>query len=209
MTDHNDHDPQADQVFVADPSTADIFDDEPILPKWPKVFGIFAICFGSFFFLCGGVGTVFLFLQPQMMASFESNFEGGVPPVLLTANPMQVAVAFAGVALSAMLIFAGIMCILRKPLTRKLFLIYAVAAIGLGIWSLSLQLDQQAAINQWNKENPNADFANQPGGQIGQIIGLVIGIALGLGWPAFCLFWFGFVKTKPDQFTGGANIEVL
>lgn len=205
-------DDQFDKVFVADPAAADLFDDEPVGPKWPKVVGILAIVVGSFFFLCGGVGAVFLFVQPQMMQSFASNFEGGVPPVMTTTNPAQVTSAIIGVVWSALLILSGILCVMRNPTARKLFLLYGTVGIVLGLWGLSMQMNQQAAVQDWIAAHPDSDFAQQasgPGSQIGRIFGLVIGVGLGLGWPAFCVFFFGFVKTKPEQFTGGAEIDTI
>ncbi len=212
MTNPNDHDPNSDQVFIADPSTADIFDDEPTLPKWPKVVGIISICFASLGLICGGVGTAWMFIQPGFMKSAEANMPGGFPPELTQSNPTLIAATIIGTAWAAFLLVCGIMCVLRKPKVRPLFLLYAVIAILLTIWSASIQLELQAGVKQWVADHPDAQFSDMSrnGAQgIGQFIGLIVGLAISFSWPAFCLFWFGFVKTKPDDFTGGANIEVL
>jgi len=205
-------DDQFDKVFVSDPAEADLFDDEPIGPKWPKVIGILSIVVGSFFFLCGGVGAVFIFIQPQLMQSVASNLQGGMPPVLMTTDPVRATAAISGVVWAALLIVSGILCVMRNPTARKLFLVYGTVGIMLGLWGLSMQLGQQAEVRDWIAAHPDSEYAqnsNTPGAQIVQIIGLVIGIGLGLGWPAFCVFFFGFVKTKPEQFTGGADLDTI
>lgn len=40
------------------------------------------------------------------------------------------------------------------------------------------------------------------------MVGLAIGLFIGLAWPVFCLIWFGFVKTKPEQMTGGVRERI-
>jgi hypothetical protein len=41
------------------------------------------------------------------------------------------------------------------------------------------------------------------GAAAGQLVGLVLLILLGFGVPLFYLIWFGLLKTKPEQITGG------
>ncbi len=210
MNDANDHDQNHDQnrgdVFVADPSDVDYF-DEPELPKWPKVVGIVSIVLGGFLTLCGALIPA----QGWLNSQFLGGLEGGAPDVLLNPPVMNYVVGGIGVVAAILLLTAGIMCVLRNPASRKVFLLYAVLAIGSAIWSMMIQLDVQAQSEQWMQQNPDAQFTlqQQQVGSVGMFIGLGCTAILGLVWPAFCLFWFGFIKTKPEHFTDGANTEVL
>jgi len=196
-------------VFVADPADVDYF-DEPELPKWPKVIGIISICFASLGIVCGGIGTAWMFMQPGIMQSAAGQMEGGMPPQMTQMNTALLAPTIFGFAIAVFLLVIGIMCILRKPLVRPLMFVYAVLAVAVTLWSTSVQMGMQDEVAEWVQQNPDSEFAKQfnSGAQaVSQLIGLTIGLTISLAWPAFCLFWFGFVKTKPEQFTGGVDID--
>lgn len=212
MNDHEMNDANAGgDVFVADPADMEYY-DEPELPKWPKVVGIISIVFASLGLVCGGVGTAWMFIQPGFMQSAAAQMKGGVPPQMLQHNTMLLAATFVGLAWALFLLLNGIMCVLRKPTVRPLMLVYGLGAIAITIWSMSVQMGIQSELDEWAKQNPDAEFAQQLNSgatAAGQLVGMVVGLTFSFAWPAFLLFWFGFVKTKPEQFTGGADVEVI
>jgi len=208
----NDQDDSRNDVFVADPADADPFFDEPELPGWPKVVGTISTVFAALGLVCGGLGAVGVFLQPTMMGSAAGQMEGGMPPQMTQVNHTLLVATIIGLAWAVFLLVGSIMCLLRKPVARPLLLAYAVGAIIITLWSVSVQMGIQDGIEQWVQDNPDADFSqnySSSGQATGQLVGLVVGLTISLSWPAFCLFWFGFIKTKPEDFTGGADLDAI
>lgn len=201
------HDPYAaggaDDVYIAPPTEQGDDWDFAEAPGWPKVVGIISIILGALGLVCGGAGIVWMAVGPGMMQGSAQNMQGGMPPVLLQMNVPVLALTAVGTAWSILLVVAGAMCAGRKPMARSLHLLWALGTVVLTIVNTKFQLDIQADIAEWIKDNPNSDFAQyaQRGG--GGMVGLAIGLFIGLAWPVFCLIWFGFVKTKPEQMTGG------
>jgi hypothetical protein len=192
-------------VFVANPD--DLFDDEPDLPGWTKPVGIISIVLGSLGVLCGAA----IPLQGWMNSKFLGGLEGGAPDVLLNPPAINYVVGVVGLIGAILLLVAGIMCLLRNYKSRWLFLAYAVIGVISTLWSMKLQLDMQEDIRTWMEANPDAQFTQmqQQSGATGALFGLACTGVIGLPWPAFCLFWFGFVKTRPEDFTGGADLDAI
>lgn len=208
MTNEHDRENEAfDQVFVADPADADLFEEDDLLPRWPKVVGIISIVIGGFFTLCGAAVPAQGWLNKQ----FLGGLQGGAPDVLLNPPTMTYVAGAFGIITTIILLVAGILCVLRNPSCRRLFLVYGCLSVVSFLWSVSIQLDTHKQINEWTQRNPDADYSKmmQQQGAAGPLIGIGCTAIIGLPWPAFCLFWFGFVKRKPEDFTGGADLEVL
>jgi hypothetical protein len=120
---------------------------------------------------------------------------------------VDIAIGIFGLALSGMLLFAGILLVGRSPKARMLHLLYALPAIPLNVLSYLNQLEKQASLEQWAADypdNPIAQGINQQGGgqMVGQICGLSMFMALGLLFPLFIFVWFAAVKVRPEQITG-------
>lgn len=188
---------------IPPPIDADAFPPEP--PKWPKVVGIFSICWGILGCLCGGCGL----LQPLMMNMMPPEQRTQFPPEMISSAQMVGIVA--GMLFNFVLIAAGSTVVARKPVGRVLHLIYAALAIAGFVVGIYFQMQQQAVMEQWARENPDSQFAKQmkAGGNIGMLIGWVIGGILGLAYPAFCIVWFGLVKRTPDSMGTPVVEEVL
>jgi len=197
--------PAGGDVFVADP--ADLFDDEPQLPGWVKPVGIISIVLGTLGVLCGA----FIPAQGWLNSQFLGGLEGGAPDVLMNPPAITYVVGVIGLIGSILLLTGGILCLLRKHVARHLLLAYAVIGIISTLWAMKLQLDAQEAIQVWMEQNPDAQFTQmqQQSGATGALIGLGCTAVIGLPWPAFCLFWFGFIKTRPEHFTGGADLDAI
>lgn len=208
----SEHDPYAagnepDDVFVAPPTSPDDDDfDFAEPPGWPKVVGIVSIVFAALGLVCGGLGVAWMGFGPGVMQGAANNMQGGMPPALTTHNPVMLTLAIVGTLWSLLLLVGGVMCVNRKSVARPMLLIWSVGGAVLTVINIKFQLDMQAEIAQWVSDNPNADFSQQAGsGGLSNVLGLAIGVVMGLAWPAFCLIWFGLVKTKPEDMTGGVE----
>lgn len=200
--DQETHDPG---VHRAVPPTEPMgLDVEPELPKWPKVVGIISIVFAGVGLTCSGCGVVGMTLSPQL-AGMAGAQAGPLPPSM-QFGAMQYVQVGVGVVLTLVLLAAGIATLRRRYTGRPLHLVYGVLTIPQLIWSIMTQLDVATKMNQWVAANPDSPFA-QGHSPAGVWIGIGMTLLIGLPWPLFCLAWFGFVKTKPDDFTGGHLVD--
>ncbi len=176
-------------------------------PRWPKVIGIISIVWGSFGLICGGVGLIALPFSSKLIGMA---LEGNEPvPYGMVAGASDYAIAAIGFGLALLLLFAGIACVSYRPATRKMHLGYALLAIPLVVWQYLNQMHKNDLNIKWAKEFPDSpmaqslDPATNPAAGVGEIFGLLLMIVLGFGVPLFYLIWFGLVKTRPEQITGG------
>jgi hypothetical protein len=176
-----------------DPSNPDLF-REP--PKWPKVTGIISIVLASLGLVCGGCGMGWLAFMPTFMKNVESQMGGPMPDAMM---PGMGQLALMGVQLlwSVLLLVAGIATLKRNEAGKKLHVLYAIGAMLLGLLGLALQYQQLQTLNEWVAANPDNKWAiQQKQGQPFQYIGMCVGVVVGLGYPIFCIIWFGFVKRR-------------
>jgi hypothetical protein len=178
-------------------------------PSWPKWIGGLAIAWGGIMLTCTGIGMVMLPMQAKFMGPM---IEGAPMPDAFIVKPMDWAMMGVGLVMTFFLLFGGIFCVMRNPISRILILIWAIPSIPMSIYSFMVQMDKQASLQEWAKQYPDTQYAqmlNQSGAmgqQVGQIIGLVFTILLGVVVPAFFIIWFGFIKTKPEQMTGSEEV---
>lgn len=206
-----DHDSRSDDFGDATAQTPPTIPDDDLLaepPMWPKVVGIISIIFASIGLLCGGCGLAMMPAIGKMMASSAQNFE--LPPIY-QFSLVGLGLSLLGIAHAGLLMGAGISTILRKPVGRKLHLIYAGLAfpmvlIGM-LYQWKMHVDTTAWAQQADPNNPFAQQALAPGAKIGAIVGFAFGLVLGLSWPIFTLIWFGLVKR--DAASMGRSREVV
>lgn len=174
-------------------------------PKWPKVVGIISIILASLGLVCGGLGTVWGIVAPGFIETALG--EDGIPvPDGMKMHLTDYVIVIVGMGLSVVLLLAGIAAVSYRPTTRVMHLIYGGASIPMTVWSYLNQSAKQANIADWAKNYPDNEIAqgiNQQSNGGGQLIGLALMLLLGFGIPLFYLIWFGLVKTKPEQITGG------
>jgi len=181
----------------------DLFSEAP--PSWPKWIGGMAIAWGALMLTCTGIGAVMLPLQSKFM---EPLLEGAPMPDGMKPNNIDWTLMGIGVVLTLLLLFGGIFCVTRNPISRIMILIWGVVSIPLSLFSYSNQMEKQASIRAWAEQYPDSPLAQNmnaggaTGQQIGEILGLVMTIVLGILIPAFFVIWFGLIKTKPEQMTG-------
>jgi len=176
-------------------------------PLWPKVIGIISIIWGSLGLICGGFGLVALPFSDKFVSAILEN--GEPTPYGMVPTATDYSIAGFGFLLAVLLLFAGITCVSYRPVTRKMHLLYGLISIPITLWSYMNQQHKAELNLQWAKEFPNSplaeslDPAQNPAAGVGQIVGLALLIVLGFGVPLLYLIWFGLVKTKPEQITGG------
>lgn len=134
--------------------------------------------------------------------------DGAPPPAALSVTGLEYATIGVGLLLAVVFLFAGILCVAGRPSCRWMFVVHGVLTMPLTMYNYMHQLDEQAQVAEWAERYPDTQLAEmvrmQQGGQeIGQMIGLVIVLLFGVMIPAFYIIWFGFVKTKREQYTGG------
>ena len=196
--------PNEDDVFVAGPSEPSDFDDLAAPPRWPKVIGIISIVWGALGIVCTGGGTAMSALSGRLVQS--AGLKGPLPPMVTNPSMMIYVAGALSVMLAAYLIVCGSFTAARKPVGRKLHLIYCVLAILIAAWGISLQIQNQNELAEWVRQHPDAQFSQtQKSGfaAIGRLVGILFGVIVSFAWPVFLLVWFGMVKKKPEQMTGG------
>lgn len=174
-------------------------DFDPDQPSWPKVVGGISLGLGILGVLCVGCGLAGMFMTPMMMQN-APGYDAANPPPFMKPSALQMVHMVLGTLASGLLIGAGALTLGRKPLGRTLHLVWAVVGALIGILGIFVQIQTNAAMQQWIRDNPDSPFSQGGGGQqMGLIIGIGCGLVMGLGWPIFCLVWFGLVKKHAWQ----------
>lgn len=135
-------------------------------PRWPKAVGITSIALGALFLGCAGCGVVGLVIQQTMGAQAQAGAQG--PPGM--TGPAQFANMGLGAMRDIILIVAGSLTVSRKSTGRYLHLAYGIFALlvfGFGIW---VAIGQNAAFEQWMRENPENPGVKFMKGPIGAFI---------------------------------------
>ncbi len=196
------------------PTTAPEWDEDEFakLPGWPKVVGIISIVFSGLSLTCMGCGVVSMVAFLPMARNARPEGEP-LPPsmdpsaVMQTLQFTQMGI---GLLLTVLLLMAGIMTLSRKNAGRMLHLLYGGLSLPVAMFGVWIQLKAIAEMEQWLLDNPDSTLASSPGsGTGGMMIGLGIGLVIGLAYPLFCLIWFGAIKTKHEQMTGGIDDDVI
>lgn len=188
----------------APPVEAPDFELGPELPGWPKVVGISSIVWAGLLLTCSGCGILSMVMTPQFMKM--AGAEAGPLPPTLTPGALQWVQMGLGILFVILLLIAGIATVQRAYQGRLLHLVYAIGSLPMLFWNIWTQLDAGQKMNQWAAANPDSPFAQ--GHSPGSVwIGITITLVLGLPWPLFCLVWFGVVKTKREDFTGGQIVD--
>lgn len=188
------------------------FDLEPALPErppaWPGVIGMISIVIASISLACGGCGlAVYGAMMPNLMRMMPE--EMGPMPAVMRAPPAFYVNGGIGIGVSILLLAAGIATLRRRPVGRRLHLVWAVLALINGLWGTWIALEWQAAIQEFARANPDHPWAQQQaGGRPAALAGIVISAVLAVAWPLFTLVWFGAVKPRPEQM-GAAAAEPL
>lgn len=188
-------------VFVAPPRADDDY-DLPEPPKWPKVVGIISIVLAGLGLLCGGCGVLSTIFMPQFMNQVAPDM-GPLPPTM-QPGPLYIAIMVFSLLWSVLLLVAGITLLNRRPPARTMHLVWAAGSLVLFVIGVYNNFQIVAEMTQWAKDNPDSQFAQSFNPTVQLATGLGTLAIFGLPWPVFCLVWFGFIKTRPEQMTGGA-----
>lgn len=175
-------------------------------PRWPKVVGIISIVWGAVGLTCAGCG---LGSSAFMGSMVGSQLNGAPLPPAWQFGTVDYVIAGLGLLLSIVIIVAGIQTILRKRMGWALHLVYGLCAIPLNIASALNGFAKQSAMPQWAEDypdNPIAEGINRGGAD--QTVGMIVGVLMILFfmlYPLFIVIWFGLIKNKHEQMTGGVE----
>lgn len=188
----------------APPTDPDVLDLPPEPKSWPKVIGILSIIWASIGLLCAGCGVG---LMPVWRGMIEDQLKGAPPPPSMVFGTVDYALMAVGVALTFVLLAAGIATVMRKPAGRALHLAYGALSLPLLAANIWNAMQKSAAMAQWAKDYPDNPIAQSQasGGQMGELIGYAFMLCFGLAWPLFCLVWFGLVKRSTAEMTAGLD----
>lgn len=174
------------------------------MPGWPKVIGIISIVWASIGLTCNVLGLGWYAVAPWVLDMAKDQM-GPVPSQMLATPPLWILMGV-GLIWTVLLMTAGIMTIRRNPGGRPLHLVWAAGAILIGALGTYFNHQMQADLVKWAAEHPDSGWAKQVS-PTGNMIGLLIGVVFTIAWPGFCLVWFGLVKKKPEDMTGGLGPE--
>jgi|GEM_PF-1476962 len=176
------------------PPTEPNLDLPPERPKWPLVIGWLSVSWAVIFgFCCMGVGAAGIAMVPMSAKAMQDQNPGmdvTLPPHV-QLGPAMITLLGTGVALSLLLLVAGILTITRKPAGRKAHIAYGVLSIISVIGSTIYQVMQVPVLRAFRAEHPGNPFAAQsPLGEGADYLGAVMGFVIGMVFPAFILIWF-------------------
>lgn len=104
--------------------------DEIAPPGWPKWVGILTIVYAVFMFGCLGLMTAMAFLFQGMV---EQGLDGDPMPEAMKVGALDVGLMGVGLILNVVLLFGGIFCTMRRPVSRWLLAGYGLVSIPVSL----------------------------------------------------------------------------
>jgi amino acid transporter len=163
-------------------------------PSWPKVVGIVSILWGALGLVCNGCGVA----SPLLMGMVQMPPEMGPMPDVMKPGLGQLVLAGIGLAMSVVLIIAGVATLQRQNAGRTLHLLWSVVNLVLVVVAIVMTLIVMGEQAAWVKDNPDSPWAKQYS-PFATYIGIAFTVVLGGAWPVFCLIWFGLVKKTQES----------
>lgn len=177
------------------------------VPVWPKVIGIISISWGTLGLCCAGLGAFGFWMMGVAASQAASDPKAAMPDVYANVPVAMWAQIGIGVLMALFLLVSGILLVMRSYPARMMHLVYGVLGVLTAAWGVFLQLQMQEQVDAWCAANPDTMFAqnNASAGAITKYLGVGIGLVFGMGYPIFCLIWFGLVKKTRESMTGGVE----
>ncbi len=172
-------------------------------PGWPKIVGIVSIVFSSLGYLCGICGVGFMLMMPMILKGAEEQM--GPMPDIMRPGAIQIGMAALGFIPTTILMVAGIQTLRRSKTGAMAHLAYAAVGLLLGLASCAYAIYHQLEVQAWADQNSGDKWAAQAGSPSAWF-GIVVAILFSLGYPMFCLIWFGLVKRNADMGTNEVSI---
>lgn len=187
-------------------------------PGWPTGLGIFSIVWGSLGVVCGGCTTASTFLQgPMLEWAAKMQAQGpqgtggpamptGPIPVELQPNGVQVVAGLIHPMGGVILLVAGILLCMRRPAARVAHLIYAAVSLLGTVLGVVGVMSWVSAFRAFETAQPDHEWVqyfntfSNPAMMVAQTVGAAVVSVL---FPAFVLFWFLFIKKRPEDIAGG------
>jgi hypothetical protein len=186
------------QINSPEPMPLDDFDPDP--PRWPKVIGWIHVSLGAFGISCLACGVVGIAAGPTMVEGVPGVDMNNLPPNM-HPSALQIAQMALGGLLAVVQIITGVMTLNRHASARLLNLVWSPLTILVGVLGIFVQISVMKATEAWMAANADSPLAQGGGGSGGgiQYALMACGVLLGIGWPVFCILWFGLIKKRPEQ----------
>jgi hypothetical protein len=193
--------------FESNPPTFGDPDFPPASPGWPRVIGIISIVWASLGVICNGCTAIGPLVQPMIQGMMPANVQQQMQQQAQTQSVgLSVGLAVLGIAMSGLLMFAGIKTLKFQWQGRMLHLLWAIASFVLGVIGgvvgFQQMKQQMAAQMQQMQSDPNtaAQAQNmQPAMETMGYVTFGCMMLFVMAWPLFVLIWFGLIKTRPEQ----------
>ena len=189
----------------------------PLLPPaWPKVIGITAIVLSSYGLLTNGAG-IFMSKMMAKLAGGAMAKAGFTADVFTRMEHFTLINSIGGMVVASLLLAAGIALVRQRPLSRRLFLGWAIVRLGLAAVIAPLMFDYMSSMMNSMTAGiappPGVSTPPGPGGIIPPppaavpavlagvggtmaIFSVVMGTAMVCVLPGFVLIWFNRHRVK-------------
>ncbi|MBX3405775.1 MAG: hypothetical protein KF869_03335 [Phycisphaeraceae bacterium] len=183
-------------------------------PGWPTGLGIFSIVWGSLGVLCGGCTVASTFAQGPMLEwaakmQAQAPQTAGAPamptgpiPAELHPGAMQVLSAVIHPLGGIILLVAGILLCMRRPVARMTHLVYAAVSLLGTIVGVMGVMSWVGSFRAFEAAQPDHEWVayfntfSNPSMMVAQTIGAAF---VSLLFPVFVIIWFGMVKKRPED----------
>lgn len=151
-------------------------------PRWPTATGVISVVLAGLGLVCTPIGLAMKNLTSKLAPGTPTvNIEDYLPDWYGTYQTVAILV---GIALSVVLLIAGISALRKRAAARTLHLAWAGISIVVSVIHNVILL----AFIDLSSAPPEMRFAMVPG--------IIIGIPVGLAYPVFLLIWFNRAKIK-------------
>jgi len=171
--------------------------------SWPKVIGIISIVWASLGLLCNSCTALSAVLTPVFMNMAPPQMQQQMQQQMASQNTLfNIVTGLLGVAMSVVLMYAGIQTMRYRWKGRMLHLVWAglsvVLGIGGSIFGYGVMKQQVAAQLAQMQNDPNM-AKMQP--MIETMAYATFGcvVLFSLAYPLFILVWFGLIKKRPED----------
>jgi hypothetical protein len=124
------------------------------------------------------------------MASQKDQHGNPIPamPDVMLAGPLEYVQIFFGLLFAGFLMASGIMLLKRRPVARKMHLMYAIVSIVFTLAAIYPGLMKQQRIAEWAAQNSDNFWA---------------------AYPVFLAIWFGAVKKNAGEIAQGIQTDPI
>lgn len=125
-------------------------------PAWPRWVGIITVVYAVVMFGCMGLMAAATVMFQGMV---EQGLDGDPMPEAMRVRAPDVAIIAVGLVMNVVLLFGGIFCTMRRPVSRWMLAGYGLVSIPVSLGNYVYQLGKQESLRQWAQTYPDNQFA--------------------------------------------------